>query len=38
MRTDTQFAHQDWAERHHDHKIEHVTELDACQRQQQGTF
>jgi hypothetical protein len=35
---DGEGLHQDRAERHHDHEIEHVAELDAGQRQQEEAF
>ena len=38
MRADSEVLHQYRTERHHDHEIENVTELDARQRQQEKPF
>ena len=38
MCPDAEGCHQDRPERHHDHEIQHVAELDAGQRQQEETF
>jgi hypothetical protein len=38
MGADAEFPHQDRPQRHHDHEVEDMRELDAGQGEQQGAF